>query len=375
MPVYKDERAKTNKWYFAINYKENGKYKKMLRRGFKTKKEAEAAMIEAQNALNKGTYVEPSKTLYADFMKSWLKDKETTVKQSTLETYKYLVNNFIIPHLGQTELSKITPRQIQTLYNDLKSSNRLSDENIRKIHTIINNSLNKAFKWEMIVRNPAALVEVPQVAKKEIDVWNEEEIHRFLSFAKDSRYYAAFLLALTTGMRQGEILGLRWKDIDVENRTISVVQTLSHKGQILSAGAKTAAGNRKISIDENTLNQLLSLKLKYKEEKMANRPIYQDYDLVIRTSIGTPVSPRNLLRSFYSIIEKAQVRKIRFHDLRHTHASLLLKQGVNPKIVAERLGHANVKITLDTYSHLLPDLQKETADEFGKIFYSNGTIT
>src|SRR5690606_39172302 len=138
---------------------------------------------------------------------------------------------------------------------------------------------------------------------------------------------------------------------------------------------KTAAGNRKISIDENTLNQLLSLKLKYKEEKMANRPIYQDYDLVIRTSIGTPVSPRNLLRSFYSIIEKAQVRKIRFHDLRHTHASLLLKQGVNPKIVAERLGHANVKITLDTYSHLLPDLQKETADEFGKIFYSNGTIT
>src|SRR5690606_21983220 len=155
--------------------------------------------------------------------------------------------------------------------------------------------------------------------------------------------YAAFLLALTTGMRQGEILGLRWKDIDVENRTISVVQTLSHKGQILSAGAKTAAGNRKISIDENTLNQLLSLKLKYKEEKMANRPIYQDYDLVIRTSIGTPVSPRNLLRSFYSIIEKAQVRKIRFHDLRHTHASLLLKQGVNPKIVAERqIGRAHV---------------------------------
>lgn len=375
MPVYKDERAKTNKWYFAINYKENGKYKKMLRRGFKTKKEAEAAMIEAQNALNKGTYVEPSKTLYADFMKNWLKDKETTVKKSTLETYAYLVNSFIIPHLGQTELSKITPRQIQTLYNDLKTSNRLSDENIRKIHTIINESLNKAFKWEMIVRNPATLVEAPKVAKKEIEVWNEEEIHRFLSFAKGSRYYAAFLLALTTGMRQGEILGLRWKDIDEENRTISVVQTLSHKGKILSVGAKTASGNRQISIDEVTLNQLLPLKLKYKEEKMANRPIYQDHDLVIRTSIGTPVSPRNLLRSFYSIIEKAQVKKIRFHDLRHTHASLMLKQGVNPKIVAERLGHANVKITLDTYSHLLPNLQKETADEFGKMFYSNGTIT
>lgn len=373
MPVYKDEKAKTNKWYFTINYKENGKYKKMLRRGFKTKKEAEAAMIEAQNAMNKGTYVEPSKTLYVDFMKSWLQDKKTTVKKNTLENYSYLVNSFIVPHMGQTELSKITPREIQSLYNDLKESNKLSDENIRKIHTIINDSLNKAFRWEMIVRNPASLVEAPKVSKKEVEVWNEDEIQRFLSAARDTRYYAAFLLALTTGMRQGEILGLRWKDIDEENRTISIIQTLSHKGQELSAGTKTESGNRQISIDETTLNQLLPLKLRYKEEKMANRPLYQDYDLVIRTSLGTPLSPRNLLRSFYSIIDKVKVKKIRFHDLRHTHASLMLKQGVNPKIVSERLGHANVRITLDTYSHLLPNLQKETADQFGKLFYSNGT--
>jgi integrase len=245
----------------------------------------------------------------------------------------------------------------------------LADENIRKIHTILNDSLNKAFKWEMISRNPAALVDAPKVSKKEIEVWDEEDIRKFLDAAKESRYYCAFLLALTTGMRQGEILGLRWKDIDVNNQTISIVQTLSHKGQELSVGAKTESGNRQISIDEETLSQVLRLKHLYKEEMMASRPLYKDLDLVIRTTLGTPLSPRNLLRSFYSIIDKSGVKKIRFHDLRHTHASLMLRQGVNPKIVSERLGHANVRITLDTYSHLLPNLQKETAKEFGRLFY------
>lgn len=170
-------------------------------------------------------------------------------------------------------------------------------------------------------------------------------------------------------MRQGEILGLRWKDIDEENRTISIVQTLSHDGKEFNVGAKTDSGNRVIAIDEQTLNQVIKLKHRYKVEMIASRPLYKDYDLVICTSVDTPLSPRNLNRSFDSIIKKAHVKKIRFHDMRHTHASLLLKQGVNPKIVSERLGHANVRITLDTYSHLLPNLQKETAEEFGKMFY------
>ncbi|TPE65923.1 tyrosine-type recombinase/integrase [Halalkalibacterium halodurans] len=369
MPVYKDDNAKTNKWYYTINYKENGKYKKKLKRGFKTKKEAEAAMVEAQDALNKGNYIEPSKELYKDFMNTWLNDKKTNIQESTFSNYKYLVEKHILPVLGDIELRKITPRDIQSLYNNLKD--QISDENIRKIHTVIKDSLNRAAKWEMILKNPATLVDAPKVSKKEIEVWDEEEIKMFLEASKDSRYYCAFLLALTTGMRQGEILGLRWKDIDVDNQTISVVQTLSHSGKKLKAGAKTDAGNRKISIDSNTLEQILKLRTKYKQEMLANRPIYEDHDLVIRTSVGTPLSPRNLLRSFYSLIKKAEVKPIRFHDLRHTHASLLLKQGVNPKIVSERLGHANVRITLDTYSHLLPNLQKETAEQFGKLFYNS----
>ncbi|PPA91515.1 tyrosine-type recombinase/integrase [Brevibacillus laterosporus] len=369
MPAYKDDNAKKNPWYFTINYKENEKYKKMLRQGFKTKKEAESAMVEAQNALNKGTYIEPSKMTYIDFMHNWLEDKKTTVKARTLEFYSFLVKRHILPTIGGLELSKITPRDIQSLYNSLKEAGNLSDENIRKVHTIINDSLDKAFRWEMIAKNPASLVDSPKVSRKEIVVWDENEIQQFLATAKESRYYVAFLIALTTGMRQGEILGLRWKDIDEDNRTFSIVQTLSHDGKEFNVGAKSDSGNRRISIDEQTLNQILKLKHRYKVEMLENRPLYKDHDLVICTSVGTPLSPRNLNRSFDSIIKKGKVRKIRFHDMRHTHASLLLKQGVNPKIVSERLGHANVRITLDTYSHLLPNLQKETVDEFGKIFY------
>ncbi|WP_366249325.1 site-specific integrase [Terribacillus aidingensis] len=167
-----------------------------------------------------------------------------------------------------------------------------------------------------------------------------------------------------------EKLDLRWKDIDEQNETLSVVQTMDMNGE-LNIGAKTSAGNRRISVDKNTLNQILRLKSMYKQELMANRPLYKnEHDLVIRTSVGTPLNPRNLNRIFYSLIKQSGVKRIRFHDLRHTHASLLLKQGVNPKIVSERLGHANVRITLDTYSHLLPNLQKNTVAEFGKMFYA-----
>ena len=208
MSVYKDDNAKKNPWYFEINFSEGGKYKKKKKRGFKTKKEAEAAMTEMQNELNKGTYIEPSKMLYSTFMADWLKDKQTKVQRRTLETYSGLVNNHILPTLGHIELSKMTPRNIQDLYNELFETGRLSDENIQKVHTIINDSLNKAVSWDMIAKNATSVLDRPKARKKEMEVWEVEEAHEFLRIAEKDRYHVAFLLALTTGMRQGEILGL-----------------------------------------------------------------------------------------------------------------------------------------------------------------------
>ncbi|MCR8985980.1 site-specific integrase [Brevibacillus laterosporus] len=371
MPVYKDLNAKKNPWYFEINYSEGGKYKKKKKRGFKTKKEAEAAMFEVQNQLNKGTYIEPSKMLYSSFMEDWLKDKQTKVKKRTLETYSGLVNNHIIPSLGEIELSKLTPRHIQNLYNSLFESGRLSDENIQKVHTIINDSLNKAVSWEMIPKNVASVVDRPKARKKEMEVWEVEEAHTFLKSSEKDRYYIAFLLALTTGMRQGEILGLRWKDVNLENGIISITQTLSHDGKELQIGAKTNSGNRTIAIDAETVKEMRKVEKRYKAEKLKADPgMYEDNGLVICTIVGTPVTPRNLMRSFYRLIEKAQVKKIRFHDLRHSHATMLLKANVNPKVVVERMGWSDMKM-IDRYAHVLPNIQKETAETFGKVFFEN----
>lgn len=358
-------------WYYILELGKdlNGKRKQKKKRGFKTKKEAQNALIEVENELLKGTYIEPTKLILSEYMKEWLEDKKTKVRPSTHQTYKWLVEKHIIPAIGHFEMVKLTPLIIQQLYNRMINENVLSDENIQKIHTLINDALKRAERWGMITKNVAALVDRPKASKKEIHVWDIDEVKTFLSYAESERLYPAFHLALTTGMRQGEILGLRWKDVNFHEHSLHILQTLSHDGKTLSIGTKTRAGMRRIDLPAETVDVLQNHKKLIEQEKEDADDIYQNNDLVICTTIGTPVSPSNLSRTYRAIIKRSGLSPIRFHDLRHTHATLLLKQGVNPKIVAERLGHADIRITLDTYSHLLPSMQKETARNFGKMLF------
>lgn len=369
--VKKDDNTKT--WYFVLTHgkKEDGKPKQFKKRGFKTKQEAQKAMLDLEQALTMGTYIQPNKILYKEYLlERFLEDKMTKVKKQTLNTYRWIVEKHIIPTIGDVELTQLNPIVIQGLYNKLTKEKILSDENIQKVHTLINDSLKKAERWGLIARNPAALVDRPKAVKKEITVWNVEEVRQFLKYAKKGgRYYIAFLLALTTGMRQGEILGLRWKDVDFENGCVRITQTLSSDGKDLLPYTKTKSGSRTIDLPEETVTALKMHWLFIRGEREKNR-FYKNLDLVVCTEFGTPTHKSNIRRVFKSIIEKADIPKIRFHDMRHTHATLLLLQGVNPKIVSERLGHADVRITLDTYSHLLPSMQKETALNFGKLLFN-----
>jgi integrase len=385
MPWYEDEEKKT--FFFKVNYTENGKPKQILRRGFKTKKEVKAAMAEVEVQVNKNKFIKPSNKKYADFLIDYLNDKKMHVKEGTLKMYASLINNHISPALGHIDIEKITPRDIQNFYNALFESQNLSDENIQKCHTLINQTMKIAKSWKMISDNPAELIKRPSARKKEMQVWALEDSHRFLSFARDDRYYIVFLLALTTGMRQGEILGLRWKDVDFERKIISVTQILSHDGKTLESGAKTLSGVRPIRVDGETMAILEKHKLKSREERMMRRDVYQDNDLVVSTSLGTPVSPRNINRSFERIVSnfnerinqsngvkgvakvQEQLRKIRFHDLRHTHVTFLIKNRETPQSIAERLGWSDTRM-IDNYAHILPDIQQDTADAFGKMFYS-----
>lgn len=377
MPWYEDEKTKT--YYFKINYKDaDGKYKQVLRRGFKSQREVKAAMAKMENEINEGTYIKPSNTLYKDFMMDWIEDKKPSLKRRTWENYSGLVKNHILPMrknskgktvgLGDLVIDKITPRHIQDLYNHLVETKTLSDENIQKCHAIIKDSLRLAKTWKMIGDNPAELVKRPAARKKEMQVWSLEEAQQFLKASERDPLYIVFLLALTTGMRQGEILGLRWKDVDKENLIISVTQILTHDGKGFEAGAKTVSGQRPIRVDENTMKALENHRKKALEKRIENADVFEDKDLVVHTKFGGPVSPRNTIRSFKRLIDKAGVKEIRFHDLRHTHVTFLIKNRETPQAIAERMGWSDTRM-IDKYAHIRPDIQEDVADTFGKTFY------
>lgn len=376
MPVYKDEN--TGMYYFKVNYKEGGKYKQKMRRGFRTKKEAQAALSEMEDALNKGTFVQPSSRLYREFVSDWMDDKKHSIKPRTWENYCILMNNHVLPMrknskgkmvgLGDREVGSITARDILDVYNDLFESGRLSDENIQKCHSLIKDSFRQARIEKLVAENPVDNIKRPTARKKEMQVWSLEEAQKFLSVAETDPLYIVFLLALTTGMRQGEILGLRWKDVDKDNRILSVTQILNHDGKGFDVGAKTISGQRPIRLDQHTMNALENHRKKSLAKRMEFADVFDDHGLVVHTKFGGPVSPRNVNRTFKRLIDKAGLKEIRFHDLRHTHVTMLIKNRETPQAIAERLGWSDTRM-IDKYAHIRPDIQEDVADTFGKSFY------
>lgn len=369
------------KWSFVIDTGRDDKGKRQQRRfsGYTTRKEAEKAMANKINEVNQGTYVEPTKTTLREYMLSFLEDKKTKVRPGTWKHYAWLVNNHIVPKIGHIHLIKLKPHHIEKFYNGLLlEDNPVSKRTIRHLHSFLKEALDRAVNWDILHKNVVKVIDPPSPTRPDMTVWNEEQMKSFLELARWDRYFLAYFLALTTGMRKGEILGLRWKDIDYENKLLYVNQALTrgNKGYVLNE-PKTAAGKRKITLDKETLEALRLHKIQQNKEKLSLGEEWQDHDLVIASSIGTPVNPQNMNRYWYPLLEKAGkhgVPKIRFHDLRHTHASHLLKKGIHIKVVSERLGHASVEITLNTYSHLLPGLQEAAAQQFGESLF-DGFIT
>nr|WP_251025966.1 site-specific integrase [Bacillus sp. ISL-47] len=367
MQVKGSVKKEGKSWYYVFSLPNaNGERKQKKKRGFKTKKEAQMALAEAINAVNKGSYIEPSTVLYKDYLEQWFKTKQNSIGVQTARVYKDHLNGKIIPCLGKVMLSKLTAIQIQTFINGLSQAG-LRSSTVKKTFEIIRNSLEHAVDFEMIPKNPAKKVKLPKSNKKEMNIWNENEVNCFLEVAKKDPIYIVFILALTTGMRQGEILGVRWKDVDLEKGLINIQQTLSHDGKTFLSGAKTKSSLRTINLSLATINHLKRRKRIVSKEKLSLGPEYQDFDLIACTQHGTPLNPANVRRSFNRLINLADVPKIRFHDLRHTHATLLLSKGVNVKVISERLGHSDIKVTLETYSHVLPTMQEEAVKHLDEI--------
>ncbi|MCY9734681.1 site-specific integrase [Paenibacillus alvei] len=371
--------SKWGKYYIVVDITdESGKRKKKWfsgpdKSGYLRKRDAEKALPDILSSLNKGTYVETKKDLtFGTIMKEWLEDKKTEVKHGTWKSYAWLVNNHIIPKLGKTQMAKLKPEHLHKFYHvTLLKEAKLSVGSIKKVHVIIMDALNRAVQWGKIPQNVATTVKLPQGKKVKFQVWNEYQLRTFLDAAANDQYFIAFELAASTGMRKSEILGLLREDVDLNTKIISVRQayTISENGYDFD-DTKSDSSERSISLFPNTVELLKQHFEKQNEQKNELKKIYTDYGLVVQTAKGTPVNQRNLMRNYYRIVKEIQNEhpdfpKIRFHDLRHTHATLLLKAGIHPKIVQERLGHSSINVTLDTYSHVLPNMQEAVLRSIG----------
>lgn len=367
MTVHKDENAKKNKWYFVFYTGEvkNGVRERIKRRGFKTQKEAVAAEAEARTSVNKGDFIEYSKILFEEYLVEWLKNKRN-VSEETRELYGSFFKIYIIPLLGSIPLVKINATHIDNFLTNLKDRG-LAESTIKRVFSVVNASLNAAATKDLILKNPCNKVDKPTVSRRNMVVWEPEYAFDFLEKTKGkSRYWIAIYLAIMTGMRQGEILGLRWSDIDLDNKTLHIQQTVTRKRRI-KAGAKSDSSIRSVALSSDTIKTLKEQRQFILQERMLLGKDYQDHDLVVCTSFGGPATSRSVAKVWEKFIKTYEVRKITFHDLRHTHVSMLIKQKVHIKIISERLGHASVSITMDLYGHLLPNMQEDAAESIDSL--------
>jgi integrase len=274
----------------------------------------------------------------------------------------------VVPALGKTPLADLRPHHIQAYYVEALKSGRtdgtggLSPRTVAYHHRILSEALEQAVRQNLLVRNPAKMVDPPRPKRAEIGMLAAEDIRRFLQAAAESEYFGLLVAALYTGARLGELLALQWRNVDLDKRTMTITHTLYRTGSEWHLKEpKSARSRRQIVMPASLASNLLEHRKTLEAERAAMGGVLTAEDFVFGQLNGKPRDERSVNRGFDRVLRNAGLRHIRFHDLRHTHASLLLKAGVHPKVVSERLGHGSVSFTLDVYSHVMPGLQESAA--------------
>lgn len=312
-------------------------------------------LFEQRKAIREYRQPVDDRITFNQFADRFLEDvARYTMKEKTLESYESYLRLHIRPELGNLKLSSITPQHVQRIYSK-KLNSGLSKKTVHHIHTYLHRVLNQAVKWELIYRNPCDSVTPPRVDKRPPSVWTVNEAKAFLGAVTGHRWEGIYLIALTTGARRGEILGMEWQNINWNKGTITIVKTVNEiRGRATVGDPKTKLSRRTIVLPSVVVDLLRS-----------NR---KSSGWIFPSEKGTPITPRNLLRHFYSVLNTLDIPHIRFHDLRHTAATILLQKDVHPKLVQELLGHSSITLTLDTYSHIIPGVDDQTAREMDAVF-------
>jgi len=330
----------------------------------KSRSEVLEKVRELLESARRGT-IAPGRSPRLDtFLNQWLQTIEGSIRPSTFTSYSGIVRKHLIPVLGHKPIDRLTVPDIADLLAR-KRGEGLSPRTGQYILFVLRNALNKAVRWGIASRNVAQLVDAPRVAHRDVNVLSPEEALQLVTAAREDRLEALWVLALSTGLRRGELLGLSWSDIDLERRQLRVTKALQRvtgKGLVL-AETKTRMGRRSIILPIGTVEALRRHRARQAGDRLIAGSAWSQSDFVFTSARGTPLDGDNMIsRPFTRLLERGGLQAMRFHDLRHSCASLLLAQGVAPRVVMETLGHSRISVTLDTYTHVLPALQREAAD-------------
>ena len=369
--------SKSAGWYARVTLTdETGKRRDIWRKG-ENKTDAKELLKQLLRDLDDSgeTVVEGNKTNLNDYFDRWLEvAAKPRVSERTFVDYDDLLRRYIRPAMGRKKLSDVRPLDVQSLYSSMQERG-LSARTIRYTHAVLNSAFKQAIKWGLMIRNPAQLAELPKQTRKEMHALSPEDAARFLEAAASDRWGLVFNVALVSGMRPEEYLGLQWKDIDFERGLVAVQRTLVWRrkgGGYYFGEPKTARSRRNIPLPRSIVRALVEHKRKQAEQRLKAGPDYQSLDLVFATPDGGPLMPQNLFRRhFKPILKRAGLQdSIRMYDLRHSCATLLLAAQENPKVVSERLGHASITLTLDTYSHVLPSMQQAATEKLERLLFA-----
>lgn len=374
---------KRNKsWSVVLDFGKgaDGKRQRQWRSGYKTKKEAEIARTNLLSSKDRGLYVANDDLTIKQFVDEfWLPFLDQmvdggTLKESTTSNYRHMVASYVVPEIGQTKLVSLSATSLNTLYAKLLKSGRknlrgsenpgLSATTVRLVHRTIHRMLKDAMDWDMLAKNVAVNASPPKNKQEiqKVKAWSPQELKVFISATRDDRLGAAWLLFCTTGLRRGEVAGLKWSDIDLVEGCLKVERTftvIDHK--VVVSTPKTTASGRLLALDGETVKALKSLKATQSSERLAWGAAYKGQDLIFVREDGSPVHPRVITRTFQRIVREIALPKIPLHGLRHSYATAALEAGVPLKVVSERLGHSSIRITGDIYSHVRPEVDKAAA--------------
>ena len=355
-----------------LGYHDDGKRKRKTVYG-KTQGEVIKKIAEVRGEVADGTYAETDLTLKS-YLERWLKEKERQVRPRTVEFYRDLVRRHIIPNLGRVRLANLTPLQVQTLVGDVADTASINAAN--QVRTTLFTAMKQAVRWQLVTRYPVEAVEKLKHSPRDMVIWTPEQAAQFLAVAREHRLYAAFYLALSTGLRRGEVLGVRWQDL--KENTLHVMQTLvENGGQAVLSTPKTVKGSRRVALSADVVD-VLALHRQHVDSDRAKREqagvLWVDSGLVFTTEAGTPIHPRNFERTWYGLQAETRARlrrelgtagegltdaavfpHSRFHDLRHLNVSIRRRMGQDAKLIADQIGHSDPAFTMRLYAHLFDD--------------------